>query len=86
MSRLSAYIKQSLQKKGYEVLGENHILSILCGENAQALALASQLKERGIFAPAIKEPSVPKRTARVRFSLHSALSEEHIESILKAFV
>lgn len=86
VSRLSAYIKQSLQKKGYEVLGENHILSILCGENAQALALASKLKERGIFAPAIKEPSVPKRTARVRFSLHSALSEEHIESILKAFV
>ena len=86
VQNLSRSIKEHLQKKGYEVLGENHILSLICGENAQALDLSARLKERGIFAPAIKEPSVPKHTARVRFSLHSALKQEHIESLLGALV
>ncbi len=85
MKNISSYIKEDLQKKGYKVLGENHILSVLCGENTQALALSSRLKERGIFAPAIKYPSVAKHSARVRFSLNSALTQEHIESLLKAF-
>ncbi|EAH6528607.1 pyridoxal phosphate-dependent aminotransferase family protein, partial [Campylobacter jejuni] len=53
------------------------------GENQKAIELAKKLEVNGIFAPAIKEPTVPKNTARIRFSLHAGLSKEDLKKVVE---
>ncbi|MBL8271522.1 aminotransferase class I/II-fold pyridoxal phosphate-dependent enzyme [Steroidobacter sp.] len=55
------------------------IVPIVLGEDAAALAAASQLREIGIHVPAIRPPTVPKGTARLRV----ALSASHTESMIR---
>ncbi len=55
---------------------------IICLElptSAQALALAENLKQQGIFAPAIRPPTV--RTSRIRFSVMSTHQESQIAKL-----
>lgn len=84
LSNISRYFKGELSKSGFEILGDAHIVSLLCGGNDKANQYAQKLLSANIFAPAIKEPTVPKNTARIRFCLHSGLDEEALEGVLKA--
>ncbi len=51
----------------------SNIVPVLVGDNEQTLSFASALLELGIRCVAIRPPTVPKGTARLRFSL----SQEH---------
>jgi 8-amino-7-oxononanoate synthase len=42
---------------------------VLIGDNARTLAIAGRLKEKGILAVAIRPPTVPEGTARLRLSV-----------------
>lgn len=75
---LSNFLKMQLQKKGLDVLGGSHIISILFPNNATTIKIAQKLENKGFFAPAIKEPTVPKGKPRIRFSLHSGLEKEEL--------
>lgn len=79
---LSNYFRQNLQKKGCEMLGQSYIVPLLCGSNEKVGEISSILLKNGIFAPAIKTPSVPKNAARIRFSLHAGLEIEDLEKVL----
>ena len=78
---LSQHLRSHLKEKGYAIRGEAHIISLMCGDNQSAVQLSHQLRERGFFAPAIKEPTIPKGTARIRFCLNAALELEHIAQL-----
>lgn len=60
------------------------IQPVIIGENAQAIAVSRQLEERGIYAPAIRPPTVPKGTARLRVSLSAAHTTEEIGRLVDA--
>ena len=45
---------------------------MICGEAATALRLAQALRERGLLIPAIRYPTVPRHTARLRIALSAA--------------
>ncbi|AWK62584.1 8-amino-7-oxononanoate synthase [Helicobacter cinaedi] len=81
---LSHHLCLSLKEKGYTIRGEAHIISLMCGDNHSAIKLSKKLRERGFFAPAIKEPTIPKGTARIRFSLNANLELEHIFQLAEA--
>ncbi|AXP09539.1 pyridoxal phosphate-dependent aminotransferase family protein [Campylobacter hepaticus] len=80
---LSVFFKTKLQEKNYQILGDAYIISLLLIENQKALKIANMFETEGIFAPAIKEPTVPKNTARIRFSLHTGLNINELERIIK---
>lgn len=80
---LSQFLKDKLQEKNLQILGDSYIISLILGDNKKALAIAQILEKGGIFAPAIKEPTVPKNTARIRFSLHAGLDQNDLEQILE---
>ncbi len=64
------WFRKKLQETGFNTLeSETHIIPILVGENDAALQFSQKLLEAGIYAPAVRPPTVPKGTARLRISL-----------------
>ena len=66
------------------VLGELQIISLVLGSNERALSVARKLESSGFFAPAIKAPSVPANTARIRFCLSAGMEKGMIETLCEA--
>ena len=60
------------------------IQPLLVGEADPALALAQGLRERGILAAAIRPPTVPAGTARLRITLTAAHTEPQVDRLLDA--
>ncbi|HSE58728.1 MAG TPA: 8-amino-7-oxononanoate synthase [Nitrospiraceae bacterium] len=61
------------------------ILPIIIGDDAFALRVAQALLERGIYAPAIRPPTVPKGSSRIRLTVTAEHTPEHLDQVLHAF-
>lgn len=61
------------------------ILPILIGDAAKALAFAERLLAHGVYAPAIRPPTVPDETSRIRVTVTSEHSADQIDEALRAF-
>ncbi len=68
--------------RGLGLHGQGPIVPLIVGEDANALSLSAALWEEGLFAPAVRFPTVPKGAARVRFSLTSDHTEAEIDRVL----
>ena len=62
------------------------IQPLVVGENRVALALADQLAARGVLVPAIRPPTVPLGTARLRISLSAAHTEDDVSILADALI
>lgn len=60
------------------------IIPVILGEDTAALAGAATLLERGIHVPAIRPPTVPVGTARLRITLSAAHTTEMCDRLLAA--
>jgi 8-amino-7-oxononanoate synthase len=60
------------------------IQPIVIGSNEAALDLAGRLESEGIWVPAIRPPTVPAGTARLRVSLSAAHDEADVDALLAA--
>jgi 8-amino-7-oxononanoate synthase len=67
-------------------LGESPtaIQPLIVGGNVAALALSAELLERGFFVPAIRPPTVPLGTARLRVSLSAAHTHDDVDALADA--
>ena len=59
------------------------IQPLIIGENAAALNVMARLQEMHIWAPAIRPPTVPAGTARLRISLSAAHTAEDVDSLVE---
>lgn len=57
------------------------ILSLVLGEPAHVMDVARQLEAEGFLVAAIRPPTVPRGTSRLRLSLHSELSISDLEQL-----
>jgi 8-amino-7-oxononanoate synthase len=64
--------------------GASQIVPIVIGDNEQAVAVASALQVQGFDVRAIRPPSVPPQTARLRVSVNAGLSEDTIDRFAAA--
>ena len=81
----SERFRGGLRELGFDTgLSETQIVPAVVGSNESALALARALDERGVLAVAIRPPTVPPGTARVRFSLMATHSDEELGCALAA--
>jgi 8-amino-7-oxononanoate synthase len=77
-------------RAGAEQLGlpvmpsETPIQPILAGSAEQALAWSSKLEQQGILVSAIRPPTVPEGSARLRVTLSASHTDEHIDRLLEA--
>ncbi|WP_312204828.1 aminotransferase class I/II-fold pyridoxal phosphate-dependent enzyme, partial [Mixta calida] len=60
------------------------IQPLIVGEEARALAFASRLRERGCWVTAIRPPTVPPGTARLRITLTARHTADDIDRLLEA--
>lgn len=60
------------------------IQPLIVGESKSALELSAQLREAGIWVPAIRPPTVPMGTARLRISLSAAHSDMQVQRLVTA--
>jgi 8-amino-7-oxononanoate synthase len=60
------------------------IQPLLIGDSKQALALSEGLRERGIWVAAIRPPTVPPNTARLRITLSAAHSAAEVDKLIGA--
>jgi 8-amino-7-oxononanoate synthase len=78
-------LRAGLTGMGYEVWGETQILPVIVGDRTDALALADAVAERGVVAPAIRPPTVPEGTSRVRLAPMATHTGAEIDRCLDAF-
>jgi len=60
------------------------IQPLVCGDSALATALSARLAERGFLVPAIRPPTVPAGTARLRISLSAGHAAGDVDALLAA--
>jgi 7-keto-8-aminopelargonate synthetase-like enzyme len=83
---LSSRVRAALQQQGWRVSdGHTPIVPVILGDSEKCLRVSQQLAELGCYVPAIRPPTVPIDTARLRISLSSAHADHHIDQLLKAF-
>ncbi|CAM4031552.1 8-amino-7-oxononanoate synthase [Paenibacillus alkaliterrae] len=79
LSAASRRFRSMLGEAGFEIgRGDSPIIPIIVGDNAKALRFSSALEEEGIATVAIRPPTVPSGTARIRFSLSAVHSDEDL--------
>jgi 8-amino-7-oxononanoate synthase len=77
---LVASLKRALPGIGLKP-SDTPIQPLVLGANAAALHAAASLRERGIIVPAIRPPTVPEGTARLRISLSAAHDEQDVSRL-----
>ena len=60
------------------------IQPIIIGDSGQAMAMSAQLREQGVLVGAIRPPTVPAGSARLRITLTAAHSAEQVQQLLDA--
>jgi len=58
----------------------SQIIPVIVDDSGKALALSQRLRNEGIIAVAIRPPTVPRGTARIRFSVTLAHSTEDLKT------
>jgi len=82
---LIARFRAGAQQLGLRLMeSTTPIQPILVGEPEQALALSQQLKAQGVLVAAIRPPTVPAGTARLRITLTAIHTEAHVDRLLSA--
>ncbi|WP_414930311.1 8-amino-7-oxononanoate synthase [Virgibacillus dokdonensis] len=79
-------VKEGLNDMGYAVKGDHTaIIPVIIGEQQLALEFAKELEEKGIYAPAIRPPTVPNGESRIRLTVTASHSMKEIDDVLHAF-
>ncbi|MGH7272942.1 MAG: 8-amino-7-oxononanoate synthase, partial [Nitrospiria bacterium] len=78
------YYENGIKALGYDTLqSETPIIPLLVGETSLALEMSNQLLAHGVFAPAIRPPTVPQDMARIRTSLMSTHTRGDLDFALE---
>lgn len=79
-------LREGLLSLGYTIPdGPTPILPVMVGEPGRAVALSKALEDRGVLAPAIRPPTVPEGTSRLRVTAMATHTNSDIDRAIRAF-
>lgn len=79
------HFKQGASKLGLNLMpSDSAIQPVLIGESSEALAWSDALKQQGFWVGAIRPPTVPVHTARLRITLSATHTTTQITGLLQA--
>ncbi len=78
-------LRRALAAEGFPVNDDDmHIVPLLVGDERDAMALCQGALERGVFAQAIRPPSVPPGTARLRLTAMASHTPDELRRAARA--
>jgi len=82
----ASFFRRGLQQLGFNTLtSQTHIVPILIGEAELTIEMARALLDQGIFAVAIRPPTVPLGSSRIRASLMATHTQADLSFALDVF-
>jgi len=84
LSKLSQWAKIQLAEKDFDSDSESNIMPIIYGENQLAVKKAELAQDAGFLIFAIRPPTVPEGTARLRISLSASNTKEDLQSFFNS--
>lgn len=83
----AAFLRSRLSQVGFHVSpGESPILPVIIGTAAMAVELSNALLDRGVLVPAIRPPTVPAGTARLRVTPMATHTDDDLAAAVDAFI
>ena len=83
LNSLVAQLRKGLSDLPWQLIpSDTAIQPLLIGDNKTALGLSDSLRERGIWVAAIRPPTVPQGTARLRITLSAAHSKTDVDKLI----
>lgn len=87
LSSISAFLREELNRNGFDTAeSSSHIVPIILGTNDATVNFAAYLQARGFGVRAIRPPTVPLGSARLRFSLTAKCSQAMLADLVLAMV
>ena len=84
---LAERLRRTLRAAGLDCLASTGpIVPVVLGDDSRALAVAHQLQSKGYDVRAVRPPTVPEGTARLRISVHSNHTPEAVDGLASALV
>jgi 8-amino-7-oxononanoate synthase len=82
-----SFFKKQLRKNGWHnPTGPSQIVPVMIGDSSKALAIADKLRKDRIFVKAVRPPTVPEGSARLRFSITRHHREEDLKRCARLLV
>ena len=78
--KLSKYFRNSLEQNSLSY--ESPIIPVLIEDPKKTIILRDRLLEKGILVGAVRPPTVPGKTSRLRISLHSGVEKTLVDELL----
>ena len=87
LAELSRLLRDGLRGRPFSVEGgETPIIPVVAGEARVAVRLSKRLEACGLLVPAIRPPTVPEGTARLRISLSAGHTAEDVRFLLESLL
>jgi 8-amino-7-oxononanoate synthase len=77
----AARFHAKLRERSIPTIGDSYIVPVVLGDDSHAVRVATALQERGYDIRAIRPPSVPQGTARLRISVHADHSPDLLDQL-----
>lgn len=84
LRRKTALLKGFFAEQGMTLHSDSQILPLMIGPSDAALQRAESLKEQGFLVTAVRPPTVPEHTARLRFSVTLHHTDEELRGLAEA--
>ncbi len=79
LQRNARVLRDELAREGFDVAGSStQIVPLVIGDAGQAMAICEAALERGVFAQAIRPPTVPEGTSRLRLAVMASHTREEL--------
>jgi 8-amino-7-oxononanoate synthase len=78
-------LRNGLKARGFEMLGETHMVPVLVGREEIGIRASDALFESGVFVPCARWPAVPEGQSRLRCTVMATHTEAQINWALSVF-
>lgn len=83
---LAVRMREKLSAGGVPTLGFGHVVPVVIGEAARAMAIAERLRGEGVAVQAVRPPTVPTGTSRIRLTVTAAHGADDVDRAAAAVI
>ncbi len=80
---LSNKLRTFINENGLKTKGNSHIVPVITADNKYTIEIAELLITEGYYVSAVRPPTVPIGTSRIRLSLNSNLKIDDLQTVIK---